>query len=69
MDIIRQIICSLAVLMIYLANNIDQWLPETEKPNLKMIVFVIFMLNFLAATQDIVVDGWSLTMLKKRVLS
>ena len=29
---------------------------------------IFFMLNFLAATQDIAVDGWALTMLSRLVL-
>lgn len=55
------------ILMIYMASNIDTWLPDTGKPNLKMLIIVIFLINFLSATQDIVVDGWALTMLKKYV--
>ena len=30
------------------------------------LTIVFFSLNFLAATQDIAVDGWALTMLKRR---
>lgn len=52
----------------YTANNIDDWLPKTGKPNLTMIVCVILAINVLSAIQDIVVDGWSLTMLKKLVV-
>jgi PAT family acetyl-CoA transporter-like MFS transporter 1 len=48
-----------------MAKNIDDWLPETGKPNLKMLTTIIFIINILSATQDIVVDGWALTMLKK----
>lgn len=50
-----------------MANNIDTWLPDTGQPNLKMLIIVVFIINFLSATQDIVVDGWALTMLKKYV--
>lgn len=57
-------VCPVAFLLI-MARNIEDWLPETGKPNLKMIVYIIFIVNFLSATQDIAVDGWSLTMLKK----
>lgn len=49
----------------FMANNIDYWLPESGKPNLMMIVFVVLAINILTAIQDVVVDGWSLTMLKK----
>lgn len=48
-----------------MASNIDDWLPELGKPNLKMLIIVVFVVNVLSATQDIVVDGWALTMLKK----
>lgn len=43
----------------------DDWLPESEKPNLKMIVCVMLTINVLSATQCIAVDGWALTLLKK----
>jgi len=52
----------------YMAYNIDNWLPESGKPNLKMIVCVVFAINALSTIQDIVVDGWSLTMLKRFVV-
>lgn len=51
--------------MICMANKIDVWLPETGKPNLTLIICLFFVTNYLSATQDIVVDGWALTMLKK----
>jgi len=53
------------LLVLYMASQIDDWLPESGKPNLKMLIIVIFVVNILSATQDIVVDGWALTMLKK----
>jgi MFS transporter, PAT family, solute carrier family 33 (acetyl-CoA transportor), member 1 len=48
-----------------MAINMDNWLPEKGKPNIEMIVRLIFLINFLSATQDIAVDGWSLSVLKK----
>jgi len=48
-----------------MACNIVDWLPESGKPNLKMMLIVVLALNVLSSTQDIVVDGWALTMLKK----
>lgn len=53
--------------MVYMASNIDEWLPESGKPNIEMILCVVFFVNLLSATQTIVVDGWALTMLKKWV--
>lgn len=48
-----------------MAYDIDNLLPNTGTPNLMVLMFVFFVSNFLAATQDIVVDSWALTMLKK----
>lgn len=53
------------MVLLYTAINIDEWLPESEIPNLKALVSTFAVISFLAATQDIVVDGWALTMLKK----
>ena len=39
---------------------------EDERPNVAQLTTVFFSLNFLAATQDIAVDGWALTILQKR---
>uniref|UniRef100_A0A2S2QHE6 Acetyl-coenzyme A transporter 1 n=1 Tax=Sipha flava TaxID=143950 RepID=A0A2S2QHE6_9HEMI len=50
---------------LYMSKNIDDWLPETGKPNIVKLVYVFFIAKILAATQDIAVDGWALTMLKK----
>ncbi|PBC27881.1 Acetyl-coenzyme A transporter [Apis cerana cerana] len=52
--------------MLLLSTHVDQWLGnETSKPNIGMLTIIFFALNVLAATQDIVVDGWALTMLKR----
>jgi len=51
-----------------MASNIDEWLPETRKPDILKLVYVFFFMGILVATLDIVVDGWSLTMLKRLVL-
>ncbi|XP_060878936.1 acetyl-coenzyme A transporter 1-like [Metopolophium dirhodum] len=59
----------LGVAFFYMSINMDNWLPETGRPNLTMIVRMIFVINFLSATQDIAVDGWSLTVLKKKNVS
>ncbi|KAL3273496.1 hypothetical protein HHI36_014937 [Cryptolaemus montrouzieri] len=49
--------------MLFLSQHVDQWLGEN--PNIEILTLLFFILNFLAATQDIAVDGWALTMLKK----
>lgn len=60
---------SIGALLLYFANNTDEWLPESGKPNLKMIVCLLFIINLLNTTQDIAVDSWALTMLKKNNVS
>lgn len=40
---------------------------NANKPNVMALASMFFVQNFLAATQDIVVDGWALTMLKRFV--
>lgn len=53
--------------MLLLSGHVSQWLGEdgTGEPNIGLLTLLFFCLNFLAATQDIAVDGWALTMLKK----
>jgi len=50
-----------------MAYDINDLLPETGKPNILKLVFVFFISTVMAATQDIVVDGWALTLLQKFV--
>ena len=45
-------------------QNVDKYI-ESEVPQVTMLTIIFFALNFLAATQDIAVDGWALTMLSK----
>ncbi|KAJ1527726.1 hypothetical protein ONE63_007684 [Megalurothrips usitatus] len=61
--------------MIFLGANVDAWLGEGDPgdpsskstgPSVGLLTLMFFILNFLAATQDIAVDGWALTMLKRR---
>jgi len=53
---------SLALIMYWLSFVVDDLL---EKGNVFNITAAFFFLNFFAATQDIAVDGWALTMLSK----
>jgi len=48
--------------MFILSYNIDMMM---DHGNINIITGVFFGLNFLAATQDIAVDGWALTMLRR----
>lgn len=54
--------------MIFLSKNVDDWLGdgESKKPQMLLLTSVFFILWLLTATQDIVVDGWALTMLQRR---
>lgn len=57
----------IGLFMLLLSVNVTQWLGSVEgmSPNIPLLTGVFFALNFLAATQDIAVDGWALTMLKR----
>lgn len=60
----------MGMFMLLLSNYVEHWLGKKhEKPNIEMLTALFFALNVLAATQDIVVDGWALTMLKRYLLS
>lgn len=44
----------------------DKTLPLTDSgPDVLFLTGIFFAFNFLAATQDIAVDGWALTMLSE----
>jgi len=52
--------------MILLSYSINYLLDnDGVGPNIYVLTAVFLMLNFLAATQDIAVDGWALTMLSR----
>ncbi|XP_034832328.1 acetyl-coenzyme A transporter 1 [Maniola hyperantus] len=52
--------------MIIMSHSVSSWLgSESEPPSMMILTMSFLMLNFLAATQDIAVDGWALTMLKR----
>lgn len=52
----------LGMFMMCLSYNVDSLI---ENGGIYQITGVFFALNFLAATQDIAVDGWALTMLSR----
>ncbi|XP_059477297.1 acetyl-coenzyme A transporter 1 isoform X2 [Neocloeon triangulifer] len=54
----------LGLFMLILSTCVDSLLGEGT-PNVPLLTVIFFCLNFLAATQDIAVDGWALTMLKR----
>ena len=59
----------IGIFMIFLSGKVEDWLgsdhSSTHAPNITVLTCFFFFLNFLAATQDIVVDGWALTMLQR----
>lgn len=56
----------MGIFMLYLSGCVQDWLgSDTESPNIGLLTVLFFTLNVLAATQDIAVDGWALTMLKR----
>ncbi|KAJ8256819.1 hypothetical protein COCON_G00189710 [Conger conger] len=57
----------LGLFMLYLSVTVDSLLEGDghRGPDILTITLVFFMLEFLAATQDIAVDGWALTMLSR----
>lgn len=59
----------IGIFMLILSNFIPFLLgkdPDQKHPNVFILTVIFFLLNFLAATQDIAVDGWALTMLSRR---
>ncbi len=58
----------IGIFMLVLSLYIKDLMGEGESKEaicVKTLTVVFFMLNFLAATQDIAVDGWALTMLSR----
>ncbi|XP_053684823.1 acetyl-coenzyme A transporter 1 [Sabethes cyaneus] len=60
----------IGIFMLILSVHVNRWLGSTnddglQAPNIPILTGIFFALNFLAATQDIAVDGWALTMLKR----
>lgn len=55
----------LGLFMLYLSMTVNTLLHSEGGPKIVTLTAVFFMLSFLAATQDIAVDGWALTMLSR----
>ncbi|XP_028276214.1 acetyl-coenzyme A transporter 1 isoform X2 [Parambassis ranga] len=56
----------LGLFMLYLSQTVNSLLQREKGPDIVTLTAVFFMLAFLAATQDIAVDGWALTMLSRQ---
>lgn len=59
----------IGIFMLILSQHVGSWLGDGQAhdrmPRVAVITLIFFSLNFLAATQDIAVDGWALSMLKR----
>lgn len=58
----------IGVFMIFLSYHVNSLIGSEKSGDgvsVYFLTFIFFMLNFLAATQDIAVDGWALTMLSR----
>ncbi|KAK7094194.1 acetyl-coenzyme A transporter 1-like [Littorina saxatilis] len=55
----------IGLFMLVLSYNIKSYMEGEGKVDVFYLTCIFFMLNFLAATQDIAVDGWALTMLSR----
>ena len=55
--------CTSALLLMFSADWADQ---KLQQANVAAITALYFLLVLLAATQDIAVDGWALTLLSKK---
>ncbi|KAE8604143.1 hypothetical protein XENTR_v10014589 [Xenopus tropicalis] len=55
----------LGLFMMYLAATVDDLLGGEHGPDMFALTATFFLFEFLAATQDIAVDGWALTMLSR----
>lgn len=51
--------------MLLMSYRVEHWVGDPAGPHFLLLTAMFFMLNFLSATQDIAVDGWALTMLKR----
>ena len=54
--------------MLYLSTRVSYLIGDEDpniEPSVVTLTVIFFMLNFLAATQDVAVDGWALTMLSR----
>lgn len=57
----------LGLFMLYLSTQVDRMLggDDGKTPDVLALTVTFFLFEFLAATQDIAVDGWALTMLSR----
>lgn len=58
----------IGLFMLYMSYNVGEWLGDgiAIKPKVLLLAVMFFILFFFTTTQDVVVDGWALTMLQRR---
>ncbi|XP_063772185.1 acetyl-coenzyme A transporter 1 [Pseudophryne corroboree] len=56
----------IGLFMIYLSFTVDDLLGGDHGPQMFALTATFFLFEFLAATQDVAVDGWALTMLSRK---
>lgn len=50
--------------LIVVGSNVNEWLTD-DGVQMTTLTCVFFCVNILASTQDIIIDGWSLTLLRR----
>ncbi|XP_050522845.1 acetyl-coenzyme A transporter 1-like isoform X1 [Daktulosphaira vitifoliae] len=55
----------LGTILLFSAYNINDWIYKDDRVHILILSATFFLTNLLAATQDVAVDGWALTLLKK----
>ncbi|KAG8335654.1 hypothetical protein J6590_063129 [Homalodisca vitripennis] len=55
----------IGISMLCLSYRADAWIDDPAGPRILILTMFFFVLKVLAATQDVAVDGWVLTMLKR----
>jgi len=58
----------LGIFMLYVSYNVDEWMgdgDDSKGPQMVSLASQFFVICFLTATQDIAVDGWAVSMLKR----
>lgn len=59
--------CLIGIFMLVLSYYVDLWLSGNgQKPNIEILTILYFGLNFLAASQDVTVDGWAVQLVQRR---
>ncbi|XP_046678576.1 acetyl-coenzyme A transporter 1-like [Homalodisca vitripennis] len=55
----------IGITMLCLSYRANAWIDDPAGPRIVLLTVFFFLLTFLAATQDVALDGWAITMLKR----